>query len=115
MAEEETTNAEETDENPSTSDRKFVLLVAAVLVVTVFGGAGFLLGRVLASPQKATAEQTPTTEEAEDQQTGEEGDCGYVEFESLSVSLSGPRMDRYIRVAIILATVSYTHLTLPTN
>jgi flagellar basal body-associated protein FliL len=75
-------------------------VLGGVIVLASF--AGFSVGRGLHGGEATSQASTQPAEEPQANESAGE-DFAYYDFESIAVSLNEPRMDRYLRITIILA------------
>lgn len=106
---EETNPPQDNEQTPPATgggSGKFIWLAIAIGVAAACAGAGLGLGKLLAGPRQAeasTPEQSKTAQDGAQPADNANQEFGYVNFDPIAVNLSGPRMDRHVRVTIVLA------------
>jgi len=104
----EDSKAEKSDEKPSRG--RFLQLIIITVVVVLFAGAGFALGRLFAgfgtTEAAAPSEQAPSVPVEDLQATGsaaaDSQKTWYYNLEPVVANLDVPDVTRYIRVSLIL-------------
>ncbi|RKY09534.1 MAG: hypothetical protein DRP65_07720 [Planctomycetota bacterium] len=112
MAEDEETKNQE-DSNPESSDKKesgsgFLAWIIMAVVILLFAGAGFGVGRLLAGSKKP-AEAVPSQQdestvatEAVDLSSAEPTKTWYYPMEPVVANLNEPSVTRYVRATLVL-------------
>ncbi|HBG26588.1 MAG: hypothetical protein A2Y10_16190 [Planctomycetes bacterium GWF2_41_51] len=103
----ETAKTEKGEKTPAGKIGLMTWLIVAVVVI-VFAGSGFVIGRLLANPQpQEKAEETAETAKVEDKKSADAvsspNDTWYFnDLESVVVNPDEPGATRYVRVGLIL-------------
>ena len=80
-----------------------LLVITSVMVAALFGGAGFMVARLMGStPKQAEAAAPAEHGEQSNAAPAEHGDFAYIDFEPITVNLNEPRLGRYVRASITL-------------
>ena len=106
MADEETQSVGEAlEQMPAQQGKGKGLIWLPVLggIIVLASLAGFSVGRGLQGGEVSKPQATTEKVEESPQKTSAGDEFAYYEFESIAVSLNEPRMDRYLRIAIVLA------------